>query len=88
MDDAERREVIAPLNNLAHYVAQGHPLEWHEPQPRGRKGSSHEARRTISFTVLDVRGFDSIGWALMKRAMSKRGTHGQDNGRSQGAQTP
>ena len=81
MDEAGRREVIARLNNLAHYVAQGYPLEWHEPQPRGRKGPSHEARRTISFTVLDVGRFDSIGWALMKRAMSRRGSR-EGNSRS------
>ncbi len=72
MDEAERREIIARLNNLAWYVRKGYPLEFHEPSPRGRKGRSHEALRTISFTVRNVGAFDSIGWDLMKRAMAKR----------------
>ncbi len=73
MDDAERREVIDRLNNIAHYVRDGHPLEWQEPEPRGRKGRSREAKRPITFWVLDVGRFDSIGWELMKRAMERRG---------------
>ena len=73
MDEDELREVIDRLNNLAHYVAQGYELEWHEPQPRGRKGRSREAKRPITFWVLDVGRFDSIGWELMKRAMARRG---------------
>lgn len=72
VEDAERQDVIARLNNLAHYIAAGYPLEWHEPSPRGRKGPSHEARRTLSFTVFDVSAFDAIGWELMKREMSRR----------------
>ena len=72
VDDAERREVIARLNNLAHYVAKGYPLEFREPGPRGRKGPSREARRIISFTVLDVGTFDAIGRQLMKRNMRRR----------------
>ena len=73
MDDDGRHEVIDRLNNLAHYVRAGLPLEWHEPHPRGRKGPSREARRTLTFTVFDVHQFDAIGWELMKRALIRRG---------------
>ncbi len=72
MDEAERREIIARLNNLAWYLRQGYPLQFRELAPRGRKGSSRETQRIISFTVLDVRSFDAIGWELMKRAMARR----------------
>ena len=72
MDEAERREVIARLNNLAWYVRKGYPLEFREPSPRGRKGRSHDSRRIISFTVLDVGAFDALGWDLMKRDMRRR----------------
>lgn len=74
MDELQRREIIARLNNLAHYVAKGYPLEFHEPSPRGRKGRSNEALRVISFTVRNVRAFDDMGWNLMKRAMKERGS--------------
>jgi hypothetical protein len=67
VDEAERRDVIARLRNLAVYIERGHPLEWHDPEPRGRKGRDHNHHRILSFTVLDVAAFDSIGWDLMKR---------------------
>ncbi len=72
MEDVERQEIIARLNNLAWYVRKGYPLEFHEPSPRGRKGRSREALRIITFTVRNVSAFDTIGWDLMKRAMAKR----------------
>lgn len=36
MDEAEQREIIERLNNLAWYVRNGYPLELHEPESAGR----------------------------------------------------
>lgn len=38
----------------------------------GAQGASCEAKRPITFWVLDVGRFDAIGWELMKRAMARR----------------
>lgn len=72
MDDAQRREILARLNNLAWYVRSGYPLEMDEPGDRGRKGPSREPHRFITFRVRDVRRFDSIGWTLMLRDMRRQ----------------
>jgi hypothetical protein len=73
MDASERRAVIAALNNLAHYVEQGYPLEWTDPAPRGRKGRDRSAHRYISFKVLNVPAYDRIGWDLMPRSWRRGG---------------
>lgn len=59
------------IKALAWYLHRGHPLEVHEPPVRGGKGTSHDARRSIAFTVGDPRTFDAIRWQLIKAQLRK-----------------
>jgi hypothetical protein len=59
------------IKTLAFYVHRGYPLEWHEPPVRGSKGTAHDSRRDISFTVQDPRAFDAIRWELIKAELRR-----------------
>lgn len=68
---ATRREMIHRLNTLAWYIRAGLPLDWVDPQPRGRKNNDRE-HLTFSWTVRNVHAFNDISWRLIKRDMKRR----------------
>src|SRR5688572_1666685 len=62
MEASERHAIIAALNNLAHYVEQGYPLEWTDPAPRA--GRAATAKRTHVYCV----GLNTLGlWSYPRR---------------------